>query len=87
MFNLDGTAWVHSGGMNFTLADGHSKWRRVGAQLSPADTDYRIDPQNRYDNNGFPANYWWDGCHAWLFRPDYEPKEAEGDAIRPAAFT
>lgn len=70
MFTLSGTMWVHSGGANFVLADGHSKWRRVGATLSPNNTDANVDPYTGYDANGFPGFYWWDGCHAWLFRPD-----------------
>jgi len=64
------TAWVHTGGMNFALADGHSKWRRLGGTISPGDTDYRVDPFTGYNANGTPLYAWWDGCHLWLFRPD-----------------
>jgi prepilin-type N-terminal cleavage/methylation domain-containing protein/prepilin-type processing-associated H-X9-DG protein len=71
MFVLSGTMWVHNGGANFTLADGHSKWRRLGATLTPGNTDWRNDPYTGYNAQGFPGFYWWDGCHAWLFRPDY----------------
>jgi prepilin-type N-terminal cleavage/methylation domain-containing protein/prepilin-type processing-associated H-X9-DG protein len=70
MFVLDGTMWIHNQGANFVLADGHSKWRRLGATLSPGDTDYNTDPYTGYDSAGFPGFYWYDGCHAWLFRPD-----------------
>ena len=56
--------------MNFALADGHSKWRRLGATLAPGATDYNVDPFTNYNGAGAPASYWWDGCHAWLFRPD-----------------
>jgi len=70
MFTLSGTMWIHSGGANFTLVDGHAKWRRLGAAISPANTDANSDPYTGYDANGFPGYYWWDGCHAWLFRPD-----------------
>jgi prepilin-type N-terminal cleavage/methylation domain-containing protein len=72
MFVLSGTMWIHNGGDNFVLADGHAKWRRLGAQLSPQNTDATSDPYTGYDGQGFPGFYWWDGCHAWLFRPDYE---------------
>jgi prepilin-type N-terminal cleavage/methylation domain-containing protein/prepilin-type processing-associated H-X9-DG protein len=72
MFTLAGSMWVYSKGGNFALADGHAKFRRLGAQVSPQDTDYKVDPYTGYSNQGFPASYWWDGCHAWLFRPDYE---------------
>jgi prepilin-type N-terminal cleavage/methylation domain-containing protein len=71
MFTLSGTMWIHNGGDNFVLADGHAKWRRLGAQLTPASTDATNDPYTGYDGQGFPGFYWWDGCHAWLFRPDY----------------
>jgi len=71
MFTLSGTMWVHNQGANFCLADGHAKWRRLAAQISPANTNWAVDPYTGYDANGFPASYWWDGCHAWLFRPDY----------------
>ena len=68
--------WVHSGGANFALADGHSKWRRLGANtftgaISPQPyTNYDVDPFTGYDGKGTPYYYWSDGCHAWLFRPD-----------------
>jgi prepilin-type N-terminal cleavage/methylation domain-containing protein len=72
MFVLSGTMWIHNQGALFVMADGHAKWRRLGAQLEPAHTDWRVDPYTRYDANGFPSAFWWDGCNAWLFRPDYE---------------
>jgi len=72
MFVLSGTIWIHSGGANFVLADGHAKWRRLGAAISPANTDWNTDPYTGYNADGFPGYYWWDGCHAWLFRPDIE---------------
>jgi len=70
MFVLSGSMWVHSGGCNFALTDGHAKWRRLGATLSPGNTDYNNDPYTGYDTQGFPGYYWYDGYHAWLFRPD-----------------
>jgi len=70
MFTLNQTIWSHTGGANFSMADGHAKWRRLGAGISPANTDYNTDPYTQYSTTGFPASYWWDGCHAWLFRPD-----------------
>lgn len=72
MFVLEGSAWVHNGGVIMTFADGHAGWRRIGAQLTPQDTNWRVDPFTGYSNDGFPGFYWWDGCNAWLFRPDYE---------------
>ncbi len=65
MFGVSGTMFIHQQGINWTFADGHAKWRRVGTN------DWRVDPYANYDANGFPTHYWWDGCHAWLFRPNY----------------
>jgi hypothetical protein len=72
MFVLDGPMWIHSNGALFAHADGSAKWRRLGAQIAPANTDRRVDPYTRYDSNGYPRSYWWDECNPWLFRPDYD---------------
>ena len=72
MFVLDGPMWIHSNGALFVHADGSAKWRRLGAQIAPANTDWRVDPYTGYDSQGYPGYYWWDGCNPWLFRPDYE---------------
>jgi prepilin-type N-terminal cleavage/methylation domain-containing protein len=76
--NPGGSYWVHNKGMNYGLADSHSKWRKVGANWLPnntgstPETNWRIDPFTGYDHLGFAGYYWWDGCHAWLFRPAYD---------------
>ena len=72
MFVVDGTMWIHNRGINATFGDSHAKWRRVGAQITPQDTDWRVDPYTGYNVQGFPGSYWWDGWHAWLFRPGYD---------------
>ena len=64
--------WLYSKGTNWGLADTHAKFRRVGATLAPEDTDFRTDPMTQYDSRGQAAFFWWNGCHAWLFRPDYD---------------
>ena len=61
--------WAYSRGQNWAFVDGHVKFRRVGAS---ATSDYRTDPWTAYDATGRSASYWWDGCHPWLFRPDYD---------------
>jgi len=66
------TYWMFSQGGNFAFADSSAKWRRLGATLNPNNTDYRVDPFTGYNAQGSPGFYWWDGCHAWLFRPDYD---------------
>lgn len=68
--------WHYKKGQNYSLTDTHAKFRRVGAQTAAAPaggnpaTDWRVDPMTGYNNNGVAGWYWWDGCHAWLFRPD-----------------
>jgi len=69
-FGFIGTASVHSGGNVFTYADGHVKWRRLGGTANQY-TNYLVDPYALYDANNFPYSQWWDGCHQWQFRPDY----------------
>ena len=72
-FGIDGTVWIHQKGMNFVMADGHAKYRTLGMQFAPAATDYNVDPYTNYNTQGIPASVWWNGCHPWLFRPDFEP--------------
>lgn len=72
MFTPSGTMWVHTGGANFVAADGSAKWRRLGAAITPENTDGNTDPYTGYDASGVPGSYWWDGCHAWLFRPNVD---------------
>lgn len=66
----DGTSWIHSQGSIFVMADGHAKWRRLGAQFTagsfdpnnpppPVPTDAHIDPQLGYDDKGFGYYYWF----------------------------
>jgi prepilin-type N-terminal cleavage/methylation domain-containing protein/prepilin-type processing-associated H-X9-DG protein len=69
------TRWIHTQGMNMIFTDGHVRWRRLGAQLAPADTDGNVDPFTQYKPDGTTETAWWDGCHTWLFRPDFEPQQ------------
>jgi hypothetical protein len=71
MWSLKGTIWIHHQGAIFVTADGSARWRRLGGVVN-GQTDSNTDPYARYDANGFPSSYFWDGCHAWLFRPDFE---------------
>jgi prepilin-type N-terminal cleavage/methylation domain-containing protein len=63
--------WAYSRGQNWAFTDSHAKFRKVGANVSPGATDWRNDPWTGYDATGHAGYYWSDGCHAWLFRPDY----------------
>lgn len=74
--------YVHNQGVNCVFADGHAKWRRLGAQTNAA-TNCQVDPYGGYDAQGFGAWYWnnagpngeqWT-CHPYLFRPDYQPSD------------
>jgi hypothetical protein len=60
--------FVNGQGQNFALTDTHAKWRTLGGS---GNTNYNVDPWTGYDATGHAGYYWWDGCHAWLFRPDY----------------
>ncbi|MCH8274317.1 MAG: prepilin-type N-terminal cleavage/methylation domain-containing protein [Armatimonadetes bacterium] len=80
-----GSKWIHNKGANWSHADTHAKWRRIGANIAnqgsgrngggssgPPFTDWRVDPSTGYWEDGYAGWYWWDGCHAWLFRPAYD---------------
>jgi len=61
--------WCNGQGQNWGLCDGHAKFRHLSG--APADPNtslwYGYDASGNEDNS-----YWYDGCHAWLFRPDYQ---------------
>lgn len=73
-FGLPGAIWVHQKGQNFVFADGHAKFRNLGMQLSPANTNANVDPYTGYNADGKPGFLWTNGCHPWLFRPDFNPQ-------------
>lgn len=79
VFGPSGSMWVYSKGINTAFCDGHTKHRMVGAQVGnpPTNgqpyTDARVDPFTGYNTQGIPGWVWTDGCHGWLFRPDYIP--------------
>ena len=82
---------VFSGGVIFSFADSHAKFRKLGLNTQTTtptapQTDPRRDPFAAYRGN-FAAGRWWSGsggvaCHAYMFRPDYDFQTAE-----PAIFT
>jgi prepilin-type N-terminal cleavage/methylation domain-containing protein len=65
-------------GQNYVYADTNAKFRRNGNNGQGA-TDPKIDPFSRYSTSqeGVPTKAWFTGdadrCHAFLFRPDYDP--------------
>jgi len=59
------------GGENWNFADGHAKFKHMGANST--NTDYRKDPFV-YNADGSVNAAWVDGCgRLWLFRPDLNP--------------
>jgi prepilin-type N-terminal cleavage/methylation domain-containing protein len=72
--NANSSQWMYKRGANWTLADGHAKFRRLGMQVSPDHTNPREDPKTLYNTLGQSGTYWCEGpycCHAYLFRPDF----------------
>lgn len=65
--------WVHTGGINATMADTSSKFRRIGSNINGR-TDFRTDPYSQYDARGLTYTRWWDTnfCHSLLFQPDFD---------------
>jgi prepilin-type N-terminal cleavage/methylation domain-containing protein len=72
MDNASSSYWVYKRGANWAFNDSHAKFRRLGGTLSPNHTDWRSDPYTLYNDRGQAGYYWWNGCHAWFFRPDYQ---------------
>ena len=66
------SVWVHSNGDNRIYADGHAKWVPLNGGWQTDAFASTNSQDGSIVNNGV-YSYWWDGCHAWLFRPDYEP--------------
>ncbi len=70
-FGLYNSAWMYTEGMNFSFCDTSAKYRKVGANIAPASTNWMVDPFTNYNAQGQPSDMWYDGCNMWLFRPDY----------------
>jgi prepilin-type N-terminal cleavage/methylation domain-containing protein/prepilin-type processing-associated H-X9-DG protein len=67
--------WLHSGGQNFAYADGHAKFVKFGNTSPTANTNYKVEVWSRYRADGTPTGYWWNNCHAWRVRPDFDPAQ------------
>jgi len=64
--------WVHGHGDNFLYADGHAKW-------APLNGDWHTDPWAYTGADGSilqggSYSWWTDGCHTYLFTPDFVPE-------------
>jgi len=65
------SAWVHHNGDNFGYEDGHAKFKVQTKGVT--NTPWASIDANGSVVSGGSYSYYWDGCHAYLFRPDYEP--------------
>jgi prepilin-type N-terminal cleavage/methylation domain-containing protein len=66
-------AWVHGQGDVYAYADGHVKYkpqRRGVVNTAWASVD---ETNGNVVTNGSYSYYWDGACHAYLFRPDYQP--------------
>jgi prepilin-type N-terminal cleavage/methylation domain-containing protein len=71
-FVIYNSMWMYSQGGNFSFCDTSAKFRKLGANLSPGNTNYRVDPYTGYNSTGYPSYYWGDNCgNPWIMRPDY----------------
>ena len=64
--------WVHGSGDNFLFVDGHVKWSALG-QNYKNDPYYTGDGKGSAQGAGGGIGLYWNGCHSYLFRPDYVP--------------
>jgi prepilin-type processing-associated H-X9-DG protein len=69
-FGLASSVWTHGKTNHCLLVDGHVEQRKMGAVLSPENTDFSIDFYTGYNEAGIPGFSWTNGCHAYLFRPN-----------------
>ncbi|HLK61085.1 MAG TPA: prepilin-type N-terminal cleavage/methylation domain-containing protein [Chthonomonadaceae bacterium] len=72
-FGFVATAGVHGRGENIGFSDGHAKFRNLSLNiLAPATTNGNYEFWVYYAPDGTPQSAWTDGCHLYLFRPDYD---------------
>ncbi|MCH8977665.1 MAG: prepilin-type N-terminal cleavage/methylation domain-containing protein [Armatimonadetes bacterium] len=69
--HADSSLWLYKRGQNWTFTDSHAQYRAMGT-IPDVETDHHLDPWLFYNNRGQSNTYWYDGCHVYLFRPDYE---------------
>jgi len=71
-FGFLGTAGVHGNGMNYTYADGHTKFKNLSLSiLSPGRTNPNNEEWAWYNSDGTPAAGWVTGGQMYYFRPDF----------------
>lgn len=65
--------WIHGSGDNRAYVDGHVKWVVLmgGSATDPFTTTSKTDGSVLTSSNQY--GFYYDGCHMWLFRPDFEP--------------
>jgi len=70
---------LHSGGIIFTHADSSAKWKKIGVKTNGA-TNPLNDPFSQYNGTNEPTRRWLEplGCHAFMFRPDFDFSQQTG---------
>jgi prepilin-type N-terminal cleavage/methylation domain-containing protein len=66
-----GNEAVHDGGQIWAYTDGHSKFKHLSTTMTTAYTNYNQEPWAIYNTAGQYQSYWYDGCQAYYFRPDF----------------
>ncbi len=62
--------WHFAKGQNWAYSDSSAKFRPTGRAVLPGAAN---DPMANYNlTTGTATSYYWDGCHAWLFRPNWD---------------
>lgn len=68
------SAWVHGQGDVYAYADGHVKYMPMRNDVTRSAWVVNETTGNVIAPGGNSYSYYWDGaCHAYLFRPDYQP--------------
>lgn len=70
--NGGGSYWTYGKGQNWAYADGHAKFKTAVATTTDTSHISGTDPWVAGDAAGHSTSYFWDGCHAFLFRPTYD---------------
>jgi prepilin-type N-terminal cleavage/methylation domain-containing protein/prepilin-type processing-associated H-X9-DG protein len=73
-FGPNPNQWLHAGGQNFAYADGHVKFVKF-ITTPGASSNYLNEVWSRYNADGTPRGHWWNNCHNWRSRPDFDPSE------------
>jgi prepilin-type N-terminal cleavage/methylation domain-containing protein len=71
VWSESGNEAIHDGGQIWGYSDGHSKFKHLSTTTTTGNTNWAQEPWAIYNAAGNYLSYWYDGCQAWYFRPDY----------------